>query len=193
MKYRRRLQHPGRESRHKRLAEGLLLSFLSRYDKKGGLRLVQLWKEWPQIVGPDVAELAHPVGHKEGALLLAAEDSVAAQQLSYYAPELLERVNAFFGEEVFDKVRFELLDGRAPLDGNQAGQAPSVPEPRRAAAFTPPHVGGLMDRADPETAAGRCYLAYVRRFKEAQAGAAKADSAADDANTRPDRASRRRK
>lgn len=188
MKYRRRLQHPGRESRHKRLAETLLLSFLSRYDRKGGLKLVRLWKQWPQIVGPEVAELAHPVGHKEGALLLAVEDSVAAQQLSYYAPELLARVNDFFGEEVFDKVRFELLDGRAPLDGNAAPRDRPEPEPRPAAAFTPPNVGALVDRADPETAAGRCYLAYVRRFREAQAAAA-----ADDANTRPDRASRRRK
>lgn len=188
MKYRRRLQHPGRESRHRRLAEGLLLSFLSRYDRKGGLRLVRLWRQWPQVVGAEVAELARPVGHKDGALILAAEDSVAAQQLSYYAPELLARVNDFFGEEVFDKVRFELLDGRAPLDGNPAPQAGPGPETRRADAFRPPQVGSLVAEADPETAAGRCYLAYVRRF-----AADRAAADAERANTRPDRASRRRK
>jgi len=188
MRYRRRLQHPGRESRHKRLGEGLLLSLLGRYDRKGGLRLVQLWRDWAAVVGPEIAELARPVGHKDGALLLAAADSVAAQQLSYFAPELLDRVNAFFGEEVFDKVRFELLDGRAPLDGSQGQPARPGPETRRVPAQRLPQVGGLVDRIDPDTAAGRCYLAYVRRYAAQQAG-----GAADEANTRPARASRRTK
>lgn len=154
------MQHPGRESRHRRLGADLILSSLSRFDKKGGLRLVGLWRQWEQVVGHEIAELARPLGHREGALILLAQDAVAAQELSYYAPELLERANAFLGEEVFDKVRFELLDGRVPL-GLQEKQAPASAPLRLE---KPRQLGALVDKIDPDTPAGRCYLAYVRRF-----------------------------
>ena len=184
MRRRRRLQHPGRESRHRQLGEGLLMRVLSRYDKKGGLRLVRLWREWENVVGPEVAELARPLGHKDGTLQLYAQDAIAAQQLTYYVPELLQRVNAFFGEEVFDKVRFELLDGRVPLGlQSQAETAPAPQPPRK-----PSNLGGLIDKIDPDTAVGRCYQAYVRYFSSQPA-----EGAANDANTRPHRASRRGK
>ena len=195
MRPRRRIQHPGRESRHKRLAEDIIMRTLSRYDKKGGLRLVRLWREWENVVGPDVAELARPLGHKDGTLLLNAPDPVAAQQLSYYIPELLERVNAFFGELVFDKVRFELLDGKVPLGrnghqepppetatGSRPGQAPLQ------SANAPLQLGALVGKIDPESAVGHCYMTYVRHFLETSA-----QRAAQQENTRPAGASRRGK
>jgi len=178
------MQHPGRESRHRKLGADLLLWSIARFDKKGGLKLVRLWREWESVVGPEVAELARPLGHKDGTLLLCTHDSIAAQQLTYYVPELLERVNAFFGEEVFDKVRFELLDGRVPLGlQSHAEQAPARTPPKK-----PSNLGALVDTIDPDTAVGRCYLAYVRYFSKQPAqdvGAA--------VNTRPSGASRRGK
>lgn len=161
-----------------------MLRLLSRYDKKGGLGLVRLWREWETVVGPEVAELARPLGHKDGTLVLFAQDAIAAQQLSYYVFELLERVNAFFGKEVFDKVRFELLDGRVPL-GLQNNAETSTPILRTK---KPSNLGGLIDKLDPDTAVGRCYLAYVRHFSSLPD-----EGAANDANTRPNGASRRRK
>lgn len=190
MRARRRMQHPGRESRHRRLDEALLFRLLSRYDKKGGLRLVRLWREWENVVGPDVAELARPMGHKDATLLLNADDPVAAQQLSYYIPEILERVNAFFGELVFDKVRFELLDGKVPLglhgDPGDLSARDEGPRPREGRPAMPGPLGGLVDKVDPESAVGHCYLAYVRRFLKQPA-----QDAAKNENTRPAGASRR--
>lgn len=178
------MQHPGRESRHRKVGEDLMLRLLSRYDKKGGLGLVRLWREWESVVGPEVAELASPLGHKDGTLVLFAQDSIAAQQLSYYVPELLERVNSFFGNLVFDKVRFELLDGRVPL-GQQTRIDESMPGPRPK---KPSNLGGLIGKIDPDTAVGRCYMAYVRYFSSLPD-----EGAANDANTSPEGASRRRK
>jgi hypothetical protein len=188
------MQHPGRESRHRRVGVEVMFRALARYDKKGGLRLVRLWRGWPEVVGPEVAELARPLGHKEATLLLWAQDAVAAQQLSYYVPELLARVNEFLGQEVFDKVRFELLDSRVPLGGSrsEAPRAPLGPPPR------PPRLGALVDRLDPESAVGRCYRAYVRRFA-AEAARGQEEPAQDrreagaEENTRPLGAHRRRK
>lgn len=177
------MQHPGRESRHRKMGGDVLLRLLSRYDKKGGLRLVRLWRDWENVVGPEVAELARPMGHKDATLILNAPDPVAAQQLSYYIPEILERVNAFFGELVFDKVRFELLDGKVPLGRKAEREAPPAPAPQR-----PPGVlGGLVGTIDPESAVGRCYMAYVRHFRNQSV------QADDVANTRPAGASRRGK
>jgi Protein of unknown function (DUF721). len=160
MKRRRRLQHPGRESRHRKLTTESLLRTLGYRDKKGGLKLVRLWREWENVVGADVAELARPLGHREGALVLFAEDAIAAQQLTYYAPEILERVNSFLEQEVFDKVRFELLNGRIPLGVHQRPVAEASPAPPVA----PKEVGGLLDKIDLESPVGRAYLAYLRRL-----------------------------
>jgi len=181
---RRRMQHPGRESRHRKVGEDLMMRLLSRYDKKGGLNLVRLWREWESVVGAEVAELARPLGHKEGTLVLFAQDSIAAQQLTYYVPELLDRVNSFFGNLVFDKVRFELLDGRVPL----GLQARAESSPRGLRTKKPSNLGGLIGKFDPDTAVGRCYLAYVRYFSSLPD-----EGAANDANTSPEGASRRRK
>lgn len=167
------MQHPGRESRHRRLGADLLLNALSRFDKKGGLKLVRLWQGWEEAVGPDIAELARPVGHKEGTLVLIAADATAAQQLSYYVFELLERVNAFLGQEVFDKVRFELLDGRVPLGRKNEAEKPPAPKPMEI----PGNIGGLVGKIDPETAVGRCYMAYVRHFSDQRESATKANTA----------------
>jgi hypothetical protein len=156
---RRRLQHPGRESRHRRTTADTLLRALGFRDKKGGLKLVRLWREWAEVVGADVAELAHPLGHREGALLLYTEDAVAAQQLSYYAPEILSRVNEFLGQNFFDKVRFELLNGRVPLGEQKRPVAPASPSPL----VVPKELGGLLDKIDLESPVGRAYLAYLRR------------------------------
>lgn len=160
MRRRRRLQHPGRESRHRRLTVDTLFRTLGYRDKKGGLKLVRLWRDWATVVGPDVAELARPLGHREGALVLFTEDAAAAQQLSYYAPEIIERVNAFLGQEVFDKVRFELLNGRIPLGEHHRPVAEAPPAPLAA----PKDVGGLLDKIDLESPVGKAYLAYLRRL-----------------------------
>jgi hypothetical protein len=178
------MQHPGRESRHRKLGADLLLHAVARFDKKGGLKLVRLWRDWENIVGAEVAELARPLGHKDGTLLLFTHDSIAAQQLSYYVPELLERINAFYGELVFDKVRFELLDGRVPLGlQSRADSSPTPQQPKK-----PSNLGGLIGTIDPNTAVGHCYMTYVRHFL----GQA-APSAVTEANTRPKGASRRGK
>ena len=63
--------------------------------------LTQLWKNWEVVMGPDIAALAHPLGHRNGILLVGGDDSCAMQELSYAAPEILERVNAFMNEDYF--------------------------------------------------------------------------------------------
>lgn len=131
-------------------------------DKKGNLSLVRLWRGWAEVVGPEVAQLARPLGRRGATLILRVDDSQAAQELSFFAPQIVERVNDFLGQEIFDKVHFELINGRIPLDGQQ-GETPE-PEPKHPE--KPAVLGGLAGTLDRNSAVGRCYRAYLRLFDE---------------------------
>ncbi|WP_027721100.1 DUF721 domain-containing protein [Maridesulfovibrio zosterae] len=155
----KRVFHP-RQRKVRSLNEAMG-QFVSVMDGEYKLMIPRLWKAWPDLMG-ELAEFAKPLGHRKTTLILAAEDSVAAQELSYFAPEILERINSFFGKEVFDKVLFELLNGRVPLDGYELNRT----EFKRAKIKKPGKLGGLKDKFDPESAVGRCYLKYVRLFEK---------------------------
>jgi len=136
----------------------LIIRFAGRGDADLGFRLAMLWRRWREVLGPDVAPWARPLGHRRESLLVGVEDAVAMQESHYDAPEILQRINAFLGQHYFDKVQFDLLQGKTPLD-TPIGVAPLFwlqPPPR------PAHLGGL--RLDPNTAVGRSYAAYVRQF-----------------------------
>ncbi|WP_320174489.1 DUF721 domain-containing protein [Maridesulfovibrio sp.] len=154
----KRVFHPRqRSTRHVGEAMG---DYVSDLDGQYKLMIPKLWKAWPELMG-ELAEFAKPLGHRKRTLILASDDSVAAQELSYFAPEILERINSFFGEEVFDKVLFELLNGRVPLDGYELKRTRF----KDAKIKKPGNLGGLIDKFDPESAVGRCYLKYVRLFE----------------------------
>lgn len=136
-------------------------SLLNGLDTKGSLRLVRLWRAWGQLMG-EMSHIARPLGHRGTRLILAAEDPMLMQEAQFIAPMILEKINNFFGEEVFDKVVFELLNGRVPLDG-QVEQAPPPPPTRPQ---KPRFLGTLNDKLDPESPVGRCYRAYQRIFEE---------------------------
>lgn len=124
--------------------------------------LEQLWKNWGMVMGQEISLLARPLGHREGILLVGGEDNPVLQELSYYAPEMLDRANAFMGEEFFHKVELYLLEGRVPLDEKLIRARPVPREvPRR-----PEHLGTLTDSLDPHSPVGRCYRAYLHMFEE---------------------------
>ncbi|HIU18250.1 MAG TPA: DUF721 domain-containing protein [Candidatus Avidesulfovibrio excrementigallinarum] len=122
-------------------------------------RLTQLWKNWDHVMGPDLAELAFPLGHRRSTLVVGGSDNLALQELSFQTEEILERANAFMDEPFFERVELQLALGRMPL-GHTAGIQPSTrkrPEPEKPAGLT----GSFRD-FDPDSAVGRAYLACLR-------------------------------
>ena len=121
--------------------------------------LDQLWKNWELVMGPDIAPLACPIGHRNGILIVGGEDSYALQELSYAVPEILMRANAFMDALFFHKVELHLLMGKEDL--RSVGVTPVPPPPRLQ---RPPRLGRLNLPADSPAAAA--YAAYVRMFEE---------------------------
>ncbi len=121
-------------------------------------RLTRLWQAWPELVGPDLAVMARPLGHRRRSLILGGDDPIVLQELSFFAPQFLDKANAFLGEEFFDKVLFELIHGRASLDGERASSGPT-PRPKLKKIH---NLGNLDYISETDSAIGRCYRAYVR-------------------------------
>ncbi|MFP4317010.1 MAG: DUF721 domain-containing protein [Desulfovibrionales bacterium] len=139
----------------------VLEGFLARKGAENGFALARLWKVWPEVVGPEVAELAKPIGHRKGRLILGAEDSIVLQEITYFGPQILERVNGFLGRKFFDKVSVELIRGRSPLDSiDVSPRFEPLPVPK------PEHLGALIGAMDEDSPVARCYRAYVRMMQE---------------------------
>ena len=144
----------------RRLSESIE-RFVSTSDAAGRRNFVEACRRWKEIVGPVMAELVRPLGHRRRELLLGADDAVAMQEMVFAAPELLSRINAALGHDAFDRVRFDLLGNQISLDVARA-------EPPRFS--TPPvtrpaHLGGLAEELDLASPVGRCYAKYVAYFE----------------------------
>ncbi len=135
----------------------LIVGFASRSDAAVGFRLAMLWPRWREVLG-HVAPYCRPLGHRRGILLVGVDDPAAMQETRYDGPDILDAVNGFLGQHFFDKIQFDLLQGKTPLDA-QPGQAPTFWRPPK---WRTGHLGGLT--LDPNTAVGRSYAAYVRQF-----------------------------
>jgi hypothetical protein len=160
VRYYRHYSKKGRSGRTQSVADNLS-RFLDKLDTTGGYALVQLWDAWDDLMG-EMAHIARPLGHRGRKLVLAAEDPMVMQEAQFLAPMILEKINGYLGQEVFDKVAFELLNGRVPLDGLVR---PEAPGPLRKLK-KPDNLGGLEENFDPDSPMGRCYQAYRRMFDD---------------------------
>ncbi|MCL1939156.1 MAG: DUF721 domain-containing protein [Desulfovibrionaceae bacterium] len=155
-----------REKRVRSSAEGLRL-LLHRLGGQEQGRLVSLWKNWDRIMGEDVAALGRPLGHKDQTLNIGADNSMALQELSLRAPEILERANATMGSEFFTEVNVLLLQGKTGLAQDNTSTAhkttPAAPAPP---AFEGPPIGGLMGKLSPDSPITRCYETFVALAKK---------------------------
>ncbi|MBU1247577.1 MAG: DUF721 domain-containing protein [Proteobacteria bacterium] len=144
--------------------ESALGGLLEALDHKGTLKFVRLWENWAEVVGAEVAGLARPLARRGRTLVLLSEDPMTSQHLSFLVPEILGRINSFLGESLFDDVRFELSDGRPPL--NRPSQQTTTPAPRRQK--RPKNLGQAADKFDPDSPLGRAYRAYLAMHEDDQ-------------------------
>ena len=120
------------------------------------MRLVQLWRHWEMVLGPELAPLARPLGHHKDTLLIGAEDAMLMQELHLQSGEILERVNAFMEGPYFAAVKVSLCFQRTELDNI----VPPTPRPLPATE-RPQLTGSALDDMRADSAVARCYARFV--------------------------------
>lgn len=120
------------------------------------MRLIQLWRNWDMVMGPELAPLARPLGHRGDILLIGAEDAMLMQELHMQSGEILERVNAFMEGPFFACVKVSLCFQQTALD---ALRLPAPPPPRPV--LRPRLDGSALQAMRPDSPVARCYARFA--------------------------------
>jgi len=120
---------------------------LSEAAAKRGFAEPDVLIRWAEIVGADLARDCQPVrityGRAApglGATLLVQANGARATEIEHRVPQIVERVNAFYGYRAVSRIRLTQATGRAGQPGGFAEDAPGfsgkppVPPPPDAAA-----------------------------------------------------------
>lgn len=129
---------------------------VGRLAKKGGFADDRLIEQWREIMGDRLADLAAPAGlarkSGEGVLTIRVANGAAAAHLQHLAPQILERINRFYGWNAAQKLRI-VQRGKAGDNRKAAAAAAPKPstaeseaDPTRAAAFADPAIGAAFAR-----------------------------------------------
>ncbi|MBI2058420.1 MAG: DUF721 domain-containing protein [Nitrospirae bacterium] len=107
--------------------------FLSNWGLRDRAFEQKLVAQWPDAVGPFLAGLTMPTGFKKGFLYLAVNNSVLLHELFYQKPQMLEKVQSYFGTAIRD-IKFSLrprfLETPPAGKPKATGPAPLSPEER---------------------------------------------------------------
>ncbi|MDO5536649.1 MAG: DUF721 domain-containing protein [Desulfovibrionaceae bacterium] len=121
--------------------------------------LVELWRNWPVVMGEDISAFCLPLGHKDDRLEIGCEDTMAMQELQYLRGEVLDRANSFMEKEFFRDLKIHLILDQKPLW--QAGGDSVYSKPPEPAGGN--CEGTWLDSMDPDSPVARAYRAYCRR------------------------------
>ncbi|MBD5626603.1 MAG: DUF721 domain-containing protein [Desulfovibrio sp.] len=167
------------------LGESLRALLAAMGGTPGRAGLQNLWDNWEAALGAELAELARPLGHRDGrkkeesgshgpegvgaVLLLGAEDAMLLQELRFRAEEILARVNGFLGQAYFSEVLVQLPLGRpepvrSRREQGRAEQRAELDAPAQAPS------GIFLENMDSASPVARCYarFAAIRAGKPGQ-------------------------
>lgn len=71
-----------------------------------------LFARWSELVGPNVAAHASPVGLRDKVLTVAVDDAAWATQLRYLAGDLIGRIAQVSGTDAVAELRLRVQPGR---------------------------------------------------------------------------------
>ena len=101
----------------------LLRRVLEPAARRRGLAEAKLLTEWPTIVGPALATRCHPIrlssrSDRPGGMLVLHVAGAAALELQHSEPQILERINGYFGYGAVGRLRLI----QAPLPRTRPGR-----------------------------------------------------------------------
>ena len=150
-----------------RTLAGILPAITGKALGRQGMAFGSLLAEWPSIVGPRLADrtlpfrIVFPRGQREQAVLHLRVTSSMAVDIQHFAPQLIERINSFFGYQAV--ARLKLIHAVRP---HRSPRGPSLrPLSAGETAAIDAAVSTLPDQALAETLArfGRTLAARETR------------------------------
>lgn len=138
-------------------ASNIFKKFLEKKDKDNKLTYIILWKNWNKILGEPVSNMAKPLGVRKNKLIIGVEDSILMQELVFYQEDILNKINHFLGNQIFDKIIFKLLEEKAPLD--KIFQNKEIKKDTRIQ--LPEKIGSLLDKIPNKSPVFKAYNKYL--------------------------------
>lgn len=93
-----------------------LQKYIENQGIKTELDIAKIWNYWSMILGPQLADLAKPLGRRKKTLIIGAKNSTIMQELNFSSQEILDKIYDFLGWQPFDNICFELLEKKTSLD-----------------------------------------------------------------------------
>ena len=91
-----------------------LSRLMCRLGHEQGLLGWRAVEEWPEVVGPRLAEVARAVGFRDGALLVEVEGSAWMHELGFLKRDIVRQLNQHLGSECIKEVRLFAPRGGIP-------------------------------------------------------------------------------
>ena len=67
-----------------------------------------LSKNWPAIVGKDLAESLQPVGYKQKSLWIRVPSSCHIQEMTFHTQKLITQINQALGQTMVQEIRWTI-------------------------------------------------------------------------------------
>ncbi len=138
-----------------------LKDFLERKGFTREFSVLELWKKWEDVIGPEMAQMARPLKRQKNTLIIGVEDSIIMQELYFYSEEILKRIEDFLGWQPFDKIKYKLLEDKTPLTEKIPSLGEKVMEENTTIGYKLPSQVGTLTLSE-NGPVGRAYSAYVK-------------------------------
>lgn len=66
----------------------------------------KLWRQWPELMGPEFSRHSEPVGYDRGKLIIWVDSSARMQEWTYVVGAIKDKINAHIGKEWVKFIRF---------------------------------------------------------------------------------------
>ncbi|MEL6317105.1 MAG: DciA family protein, partial [Pseudomonadota bacterium] len=131
-------EHPRRAARARR--RGFLAAHAAGFENlrqaaaQRGVAEARLFTRWPEIAGPALSACARPLrlrplgGLSLGGALIVAVDGARASEFEHQIPQLIEKVNAFFGYAAVSVVKTTQASDPPPPARRRRRPRPVSPE-----------------------------------------------------------------
>lgn len=128
-------------------------------------KFARLWEEWQAILGEELAAMVTPLGTDKKHLLVGVEDALAMQEAQYQKDDILQKINAWLGQDYFDDVRLSLMLGREARKGKKPD--PILPENDMEDGMEEMEKSGAtgiyLKNMDPNSPVAKAYARYAKK------------------------------